>query len=66
MTNTPIVDSVIEYLESRGCETNVHPSRKNHAKPKRKILFDNYYRLRKDSLNNKNLLKNNKNVNQKG
>lgn len=64
MSSTPIIDSVIEYLESRGCKTNVPYTSKNDIKPKKVIFIDEYYKLRKDSFNNKNILKNYKKVNQ--
>ena len=46
MTDTPIIDEVIEYLKKRGVEVGVSAFDTPHTKPTPKLRDKNCYRVR--------------------
>ena len=46
MTDTPIIDEVIEYLKKRGVEVGVSAFDTPHTKPMPKLRDKNCYRVR--------------------
>ena len=46
MTDTPIIDEVIEYLKKKGVEVGVSAFDTSHTKPTPKLRDKNCYRVR--------------------